>query len=361
MYILGNKLGLGGQIKKLLDFSVCILILIAGCTAKQYKLSGDLFIKSGEYEKAAAQYKKWAKRETDNPKPFVSLSLAYYKQEDYKKSAEYLKKAFEIDKSLAKEAVMFYENLLEIDSYIWKVFYNGTKEFMKEQQFKIALGLIEEAEDVTSSKYKAMAYVLHGRIYIMEGDSDKALEYLLKALDLDDNNVDAYIYIGEAYTYKNNTDQAISYLKKAISLDPEIFEGYKLLGQNYLIVKKYDLAIEMFEKASSIVDNDPYVLYNLAYAYLQKEDYSLMKGVAEKVLGLPEVESGTKAEAYILLGMSGIYTEKYSEAIEALKKAIEVDPGKCDSYQLLAHAYNKTGKISLSKEFSKKWEDCVAK
>ncbi len=336
-------------------------MFINGCIIKQYKLSGDLFIKSEEYKKAATEYGKWANIEPENSKPFVSLSVAYYLQEDYKKSAEHLMKAFEMDTVLSKEAVGFYEELLAMDNYPWNAFYNGAEAFMKERQLAAALKLIEEAEKINDKESKAMSFVLHGQIYIAQEEENKALPYLLKAIELDADNVNAYIYLGEVYSNLGNPSEAITYLKKAIVIDTENFTACKLLGENYLETKKYDLAIEMFEKASSLTDDSSAILYNLAHAYLQKEDYVRAKNVAEKILDLPEIDSVTTAEAYILLGISSFYTEKYNESIEALKKAIEADPDNCDSYQLLAHSYNKIEKDSLSKEFSKKWEDCVAK
>jgi len=299
--------------------------------------------------------------ERDNPQAFVSLSVPYYKENNYRKSAEYLKKAFEIDKDSAEKAVLFYENLLKVENYSWDIFYNGAKEFLDEKQLEMASGLIEEAEEVGNSNYKAMSYVLHGRIYIKKGEDEKAIDYLNKALDLDADNVEGYVHLGEIYTNQNEIDKAISYLKKAVSIDPENFLGHKLLGQNYLGAESYDMAIEILEKASSMSNDDPLVLYNLSYAYLQKEDYKRASDIAEKILVLPEIETGAKAEAYILIGISNIHKESYDEAIEALNKAIEADSNNCDSYQLLAHAYNKAGKVSLSQKFSKKWEKCVGK
>jgi len=341
---------------------VLIFIFFIDCGTREYKLSGDLFIKSEEYEKAAVQFKKWANRDPDNAKAFVSLSVPYYKKDDYKKSAEYLGKAFDIDRDSARKAVGYYENLMKIDNYSWNVLYNGSKDFLNEQQFKIAGELIEKAEEeVTAPKYKAVAYALHGRILMMGKNEEKSLDYLHKALNLDTTNVDAYTYLGEIYAKQNNTEKAIFHLKKAVSLNPEYFTGYKLLGQNYLKAKKYDMAIEILEKASSNITNEPVILYDLAYAYLQKEDYTRAKSIAGKILGLPEVGPNAQAEAYIITGMSDIYSGKYNEAIEALKNAIAADPGNCDSYQLLAHAYNKLGKANLSREFSKKWKKCVAK
>lgn len=360
IYIKQN-LGKGEPIKKLFVFYILILLCIASCTARDYKLSGDIFIKTGEYEKAAEQYKKWANKRKNDSEPYVALSVPYYKQNNYMKSAEYLKKAFEIDKEAAKKAVLSYEKFLETESYSWHIFYTGAKEFLDKKELKIAKGFVEEAEEVEDSNYRAMAYVLHGRIYIMERKYTEASDYLGKAAGLDEDNGEAYLYLGEIYSNQNKTDKAIPFLEKAVSKNPDNLLGHKLLGQNCLQAGKYDKSIEALEKASSLSNNDPAVLYLLSSAYLQKEDYARASDIAEKILGLPEVESGTKAEAYIILGISNIHEKKYSEAIEALNKAVEAGPSNCDSYQLIAHAYNKAGKVNLSKEFSKKWEKCVKK
>jgi tetratricopeptide (TPR) repeat protein len=338
-----------------------VFVFLIDCGTREYKLSGDLFIKSEEYEKAATQFKKWVNRDPSNAKAFVSLSAPYYKINNYKKSAECLEKAFEIDRDSAREAVGYYEDLMKVSNYSWYVFYNGAKGFLDEQQFDIADGLIGKAEDVTDSRLKAAAYALHGRIMMMKKNEQKSLEYLHKAINLDSNNIDAHIDLGNIYANQNDTEKAILHLKKAVSLNPEYLTGYKLLGQNYLKAKKFDMAVEMLEKASSKLSNDPVILYDLAYAYLQKEDYLHAKSIAEKILGLPELELNIKAEAYITLGMSDIYNEKYNEAIDALKNAIAADSSNCDSYQLLAHAYNKLGNATLSREFTKKWERCVTK
>jgi len=335
---------------------------IVGCTAREYKLSGDIFLKTGEYEKAIAQYKAWAKKENYNPVPYVALSFSYYKENDYALSAEYLKKAFEIDRNIAGESVLFYEKLLGIKNYSWNVFYAGAESRLNDEEFERATTeFIREAEEIGDSTSKAMSYVLHGKIYLKEGEENQALSYFDKALDFDEDNAEAYLYSGEIFTNNDEYDKAVFNLKEAVSIKPDIFLGHKLLGQNYLKEKKYDMAIESLEKAISINNSDRVVLYNLASAYLQKEDYTRASSIAEKILNLTEVESDKKAEAYIILGMADIYEEKYDEAIEVLNKAIEADSNNCDSYQLLALTYNKAGKISLAKEFSRKWERCAEK
>jgi tetratricopeptide (TPR) repeat protein len=328
---------------------------------KQYQLSGDLFLKSEEYKKATTEYSKWANVEPDNYKPFVSLSVAYYLQKEYEKATECLMKAFETDTVLSKEAVVFYEELLSMDNFIWNVFYNGAEAFILDNQLATAAKIIQEAEKVDNNEKKAMAFVLHGRIHIEKEEEDKALQFFLKANELDRDNVNAYVYLGEAYSNLAEPSKAITYLKKAINIDAGNFTACNLLGEIYMETKKYDLAVEMFEKTSSLTEDNAAVLYKLAHAYLQKEDYPRTKNVAEKILDLPEIDEATAAEAYILIGILGFNNEKYTESIEALNKAIEANPDNCDSYQLLAHSYHKIGKDSIAKEFSRKWESCVEK
>jgi tetratricopeptide (TPR) repeat protein len=341
--------------------NLLVLFCVAGCAVREYKLSGDIYIKTGEYEKALEQYKKWARKRKNDAEPYVALSVPYFIKNNYTESSVFLKKAFKTDKEAAKKAVLFYEKFLEVENYSWNIFYTGAKEFLKEEKLKVAESLIEEAEEVEDKKLKATSYILHGRISIRKKDINEALDYLNKAIKLDKNNAEAYAYLGKAYTDQNKTEKAISLLEKAVSKDPNNFLAHKLLGKSYLKQKKYNKAIETLEKASSMSANDSTVLYNLAHAYLEKEDYERASEVAEKTLGLPETTSENKAEAYIILGISNIHTEKYEEAIELLKEAIEAAPDKCDSYQLLADAYYKAKKVSLSKEFSRKWEKCVQK
>ena len=328
---------------------------------EQYQLSGDLFLKSEEYKKAATEYSKWANAEPDNYKPFVSLSVTYYLQKEYEKSAEFLMKAFEIDTVLSQEAVVFYEGLLSMNNYTWNVLYSGAEAFMLDNRLATALKLIEEAEKDDNKKKKAMAFVLHGKIHIAKKEEDKALQYFLQANELDKDNLDAYICLGEGYLNLDEFSKSITYLKKALDIDAENFTACKLLGEIYMETKEYDLAIEMFEKASSLTDDNSAILYKLAHAYLQKEDYPRAKNIAEKILDLPEIDEATTAEAYILIGISSFNNEEYNESIEALSKAIESNPHNCDSYQLLAHSYHKIGKDSLSKEYSQQWETCVEK
>lgn len=318
-----------------------------------------MYVKSEDYEKAISQYKEWVKREPNKPAPFVAISIPYYKEKEFKRSAVYLKKAFEIDKDLAVRAVKSYSNFIKSDSYSWDVFYHGAEKFLDEQKFELAGGLAEKAEEVSSGRRKAMAHVLHGKSLLGKEEKKEALGLFQAALDLDDENLDAYISLGKIYTAQGNPEKAITHAEKALALDSTCFRCYKLVGQNYLRVQKYNLAVEVFEKASSIKDNDPSLLYELACAYLQKEDYSRAEGIGEKILGLPNLDAKTKTETYILLGISNMYKKDYDKAIESLKEAIEVTPDNCDSYQLLVQALNKIAKEDLAREFAKKWEECV--
>ncbi|MBU4462359.1 MAG: tetratricopeptide repeat protein [Proteobacteria bacterium] len=91
------------------------------------------------------------------------------------------------------------------------------KEILK-KQFR------EATQGLTASELvdKALAFWENGKLT----DTDKALEYLNKAISLDSNYAEAYNNRGIAWGKKGNYDRAISDYNKALELNPEDAEAY---------------------------------------------------------------------------------------------------------------------------------------
>jgi len=78
------------------------------------------------------------------------------------------------------------------------------------------------------------------------GNLDASIEYLNKAISLDDKNSYAYVGLGNAYTQKNEPDKAVEYFNKAISLDSKNPFAYFNLGLSYLSLNKREDALKMY-------------------------------------------------------------------------------------------------------------------
>ena len=55
-------------------------------------------------------------------------------------------------------------------------------------------------------------------MYFQEGNYNKSIEYLLKAVSMDSTMVNAFVVLGDAYYQVNNKEKKIAYYKKAARL-----------------------------------------------------------------------------------------------------------------------------------------------
>ena len=102
-----------------------------------------------------------------------------------------------------------------------------------------------------------------------EGDYNKAIEYLEKAVKLDPNFAKAYNVLGLAYREINTDLREVAwYFKTATEIDPNYAEAYDNLGKSYYGMGQFDKAEEYCKKALSINPNLGSAQFSLAWIYL---------------------------------------------------------------------------------------------
>lgn len=87
-----------------------------------------------------------------------------------------------------------------------------------------------------------------GRAYSNLNQLPEATLYLKKAIDKDPNNVPALRSLGLCYRYQNPTE-AINIFQQALTIDPDDYESWDFLGLIYRDQKIYEKAIDAHEKA----------------------------------------------------------------------------------------------------------------
>jgi Flp pilus assembly protein TadD len=129
--------------------------------------------------------------------------------------------------------------------------------------------------------------------------------------------------------YKNDEDQrAVQVLEQAIKLDPNNAEAHLRLGMSYAALDRkpesddeYKKAIELFKKK---VEGDPkdapsFFYLGEAYNFLHRDEDATRN--YREATRLNEKDE----EAWYQLGMSLIKLARYSEAVNAFQKALELD------------------------------------
>lgn len=86
---------------------------------------------------------------------------------------------------------------------------------------------------------------------LISGDSNKAVEKIKKAIDLNGNNELALDMLGSIYN-ELKSDEAKQYFEASIKLNPKFYLAYRGIGNYYLRKEQYDQAEKYYSTAISI-------------------------------------------------------------------------------------------------------------
>lgn len=218
---------------------------------------------------------------------WFALSKVYARRKEYNKALEACDFALAINEND--------ENIIAFKGYCY---YDNEQYTEAAEQFTIFL---QHTSD------KAVAYELIAEAYGRMEQHEKAIENLLKAIELNDRSHDLYYQLAVNYYYTGEIDCAINYLHKAIACDDSDDEAHILLGElllqknNYkeayehlrrierdpvtdtlsaaafadacIQLQHYDEAIPVLEQLIEQEPYEPHHLFDIILCYLQVNDY----------------------------------------------------------------------------------------
>lgn len=180
-------------------------------------------------------------------------------------------------------------------------------------------GLVE-----TPEQKKAIIFYQQGTQELIDKNYTNALNYLLKARDLNPNDSEIRNNLGMAYYLKNQIDKAKTEFQKALSLNPKNSDARNNYASVLFQQKKYKDALEEYTKVTEDLTYTKMfrVFYNLAliYKYEGKDELSfdyLTKSITENPDYCP---------AHFEIG--NYYTQKY-QFKDALNAYQEATKGAC--------------------------------
>jgi tetratricopeptide (TPR) repeat protein len=141
-------------------------------------------------------------------------------------------------------------------------------------------------------RWTLTGFILH----FFEKEHDDALLNFNKAIELDSDLVDIYCYRGQFYTFRGEYDKALKDLKQAIEMLPYETYLYQNLGHLYFEMGEYNLALEALNNAERLLTG-------------------CLSNFSNKI---------AKSRILTYRGMTYHKLEKYTEALENLNRAIEI-------------------------------------
>jgi len=218
---------------------------------------------------------------------------------------EYLKKSIAYDKLNIKDSVNYYlDKINEVDRINYIDFSNTEEVEKRELIFEQSLELLKNNNTYTGLLNKATFYsklkqydnafntykfltenynvnfvIYYNISKLLERIEkfEKALQYSIKAIELNDKHPTLYLNQGFLLVKLKRYGEAITVLEKALNLSKQTQEKsfiYNNLGFAYLKKGELSLALMNVNKSIELYNENSYSFKNLGLIYLEQKEYS---------------------------------------------------------------------------------------
>jgi tetratricopeptide (TPR) repeat protein len=226
-----------------------------------------------------------------------------------------------------------------------------------QKKYTAALDLVDTLAPSAGAGQAAFFENLRGEIFILKGNSDKAIEYFKRSIELKPNYIQpqmqvanvyyrqnhiaaaleqykavesirpdylpALIAMGYAYDTLGSSDQAETYYRKVLQINPKHPNAANNLA--FILCERPDHLEEAFRLAKLARQSrpkDPNVMDTMGWTWYQKGNYLSARSELEESLKI-NPESALACYHYGMI----LYTmKKYEQARDYFKKALEIDP-----------------------------------
>jgi tetratricopeptide (TPR) repeat protein len=292
-----------------------------------------------------------------------------------------------VKKELAEEAIEVLEKAKSNGRASYDLFYTLAGCYLSKGDVKGASANYELALGFKQSCVPCLLQI--ARVARQEGDSEKALAYLIRAKEAEPENPEILFEFGKVCLERDLLKDAIPALQRAVELRPEDASYAYVLSSAYVGKNQYKDARELLDNLLKKRPDDPILNYvmgavlfleaNLddATRYLKKSiaiqpdqiaAHYYLGLVADRKVELDQAVSIFRdllqrhpdhAPSYEALGGVLFKQRKYGEAQQVLEKALQLDPDSVKAHYQLGVLLGRVGKMEESskhKEIAQKLE-----
>ena len=178
----------------------------------------------------------------------------------------------------------------------------------------------------------ANAALAEGVKLLDNGETDRAIEILNRAVELNPDLADAYFQLGIAYALIETRDAAV--VEEQVTPTPAPGDKKVRAVPTTQSEKAFEKAVAAYKKQIDANEKDDVAYFNLGRAYNKlNDDEEAAKALKEAVELKPD-----DTEYQTELGAILVKLAQYREAIPPLKKALELDPENSRAINLLEDA-----------------------
>lgn len=344
--------------------SLLILSLLSSCRPPELE-GAFVDYKAGRFEKALELAKDATEKYPNNPEAWYLLGELYGKQGNIQE----MMNAY--DNSL-KIGPKFEPQITESKNYYYSTEFNkGVAQYnsftkvedkKSDDAVKSLNSALENFKNVTFIKNDFRANELIALCYAMLDDKENSLNsYKSLTVNFPDS-VSSWIHLGTYYFNGQNYEEAIPNYNKALELDNNNVEAITYLAQSYDFLNRRDEAVKAYDKAMELNPQEKAFPFNAGLLFIKAGneegiDENIQKGFLAKSIDYfakaLAIDANLK-EAYQLKSTSELRIGKFVEAKETLLAGLDIYPEDGSMWYNLGVSYARLNEKAKSEEAFKK-------
>jgi Flp pilus assembly protein TadD len=167
--------------------------------------------------------------------------------------------------------------------------------------------------------------------YQLNGDEDRTIEHLKRAIEIYPQYAAAWNNLGACYHRKGDYEKSIQTFQKAIELNPEFYVGYVNLGGSLLAAGRFQEAAEASRKALVLSPDDAVTNSQLALSYYYLRDFPAAQRYFKRVVDL---DPAFAPSPHRFLAQIAIADKSADEAVRYLHGYLALHPNAPDASQV---------------------------
>ncbi|HWY07126.1 MAG TPA: FG-GAP-like repeat-containing protein [Candidatus Acidoferrales bacterium] len=247
---------------------------------RNYLSLGSAFYERGYLEQAEAFFRQAEKEDPDGAEPLYGLGSVYLEQQKRKEAREYFQRAVRSAADYPATLPNAWNNLGILAA--------------REGNTDEAIGFFQKALQINPDHPVALQNL--GNAYRQKKDWDAARKTLEHALALNAGDADANYGLGMVYAQLNDTGRAHDYLQKALAARPAYPEALNNLGILYLRTGRPEEAKKSFVESIRVAPGFEQSYLNLARVYAIEGDKEKARVTLEELLKINPGQAQARKE-----------------------------------------------------------------
>ncbi|MGD0338538.1 MAG: tetratricopeptide repeat protein [Bacteroidota bacterium] len=353
------------------------VITLDPANANAYDKAGRVYLAAAQsqsgntrfYVNAIEMFAKFVELRPTNLEGWISLGKSYYGNKDFAKAADAFQHALQVNPNsveahrLAGYAYYFGKEYSKaVESLNWIINSSpGTKAASSDDHYRLAVSYFGLKDTVNAiihyetavtdtTQIEAMNEL--ARIYMAQGNFDKAVKTFDRYIALNPNNPAAYYNIGITLMSMRRYSDAINYFRHGSELNPDFLQFYINIGSCQANNQDYSEAIKTYESALNRIESAPQGKYknsdigDVYYYYggvlLVSQRYSSAMQTFLKALRYRKDDT----QIHILYGQAAVFSfdrtkedelrRKAEDATRHLRQALVLEPNNTEAMFWLA-------------------------